>query len=218
MSALNQLLASYSQAAAPGFPSLLDVTQTNATASGTNHSINMPASVSVGDLLVAVLSITTSTAITTPSGWTSIYSDTAAFATSAYYKVADGSEGGTTVNFVSAISSVISGQTHRVQASTYSGVPEASARATGSNVNPDPPTMTPSWGALNTLWMAVFAMSNNRTITGYPYAASQSATSVASPVIGSCYTSANASSLDPGTFTLNLNSGWIAIVIAIRPV
>lgn len=218
MASIQQLLATYASSAAASFPALLDVTGTDSSTNSANHAIAMPSSASVGDLLVMIVTTNVATTTTTPSGWTLLYTETSITPrTSIYYKGADGTEGGTTVDVVTASSCLMSGIVSRVAAATYSGAPELTTPANGSSVAPDSPSLSPSWGALNTLWIAVASTTNNRTVTSYPYATSQTQTTNG-PLVAVCYTGVNAAFLDPPAFALSVSTTWAAFTVAIRPV
>jgi hypothetical protein len=103
-------------------------------------------------------------------------------------------------------------------------VPEsAPAEATGSTA-PNPPSLTPSWGAADTLWLAVTGWSEG-TITASAFPTNytntgQNGTGVAGSEgvsIGWGFRELNAASEDPGTFTLGSAANWVAFTIAIRP-
>jgi hypothetical protein len=83
----------------------------------------MPATVNPGDLLLGIAAFDNSCSITTPSGWT-LLADAPEFASGSpvcgvYGKVAAGSEGGTTVDFVT--SAVQRGSVHIVRISSWAG-------------------------------------------------------------------------------------------------
>lgn len=209
-----------------GFPSYLSNTPTElGSADATSHPVNMPATVSAGDLLIALIASDGSATITTPSGWTSVSQSTQGGAVrgAVFYKVASGTEGGTTVDFVTSGNERMMAQVARIQASTYSGTPEAAVANTAPSINPDPPNLAPSWGALNTLWIAMSAIDNMRTVSVYPLPDNQVRTANASGgtafvTLATCSGNVNASSLNPGTFTISSASDSVNFTIAVRPV
>ncbi|MFZ2886447.1 MAG: LamG domain-containing protein, partial [Minisyncoccia bacterium] len=163
-----------------------------------------------------------------PAGWTELVNTTGGTSggTGAiYYKIADGGEGAT-VNVTSSSGSLSSHNTYRISGVT--GTPEATS-AGGSSNNPDPPSLTPSWGAGDTLWIAMAGagVQNATTpnVTAYPssYAdgieISHNFAAFAGFSAGSARRSLNATSDDPGTFTINGTSPqWIASTLAIEGV
>lgn len=192
------------------------------------HTINLPASISSGDLLIIVFHLWAETAnVTTPSGWTLLTSDLTTAGTDhnlyIYYKVASGSEGSTlnisfTANF--------SGGTDRRSASVtaritgYSGVPQA-VTTTGSDSTPDPASLTPTGGSKDWLWIATTAYGTGRTLSTYPTSYSSNQINKNNGSINSlAFATRNntASSENPGTFTLSGTSDWITATIAVAPV
>ena len=101
-----------------------------------------------------------------------------------------------------------------------------SATATGTSANPDPGSLTPSWGAADTYWRAVCAFDDGRrSISAYPSSPdnfnllqnSDSSGGSGGAGMGSAGLDKNAASVDPGTFTITASVGWVAWLIAIRP-
>lgn len=208
------------------FPVYLSNTATQlGGADTTTHLIDMPATVNTGDLLIALIAVDGNPTITTPGGWTLLQQSnvTSIVKGAVYYKIADGSEGGTTVDFATGTAERMMAQVIRIQAGTYSGVPEAAVATTSSSVNPDPPNLTPSWGALNSLWLAATAVDNTRTVSVYPLADNQARTAAgafgsAYVTLASCSVNSNVASLDPGTFTINNASASVSFTVAVRPI
>lgn len=220
MATLQQLIATYATAASVIFPTLLDITPTATIPTSTSHNINMPATVATGDLLIAIVAATTaSTVSVSAGGWTAIYNTMVSpVSTAILYKVADGTEGGTVVNFTTPSAVPMCGSVFRIAAASYSGSPEATRTTGGSSSTPDSPNLIPSWGALNTKWIAGFAMQTLRTVTGYPYSTDQTvSTGPAAPGLASCTTEVNAASLNPAAFSLSGTTAWESFTIAIRP-
>lgn len=205
----------------PEFPVVEDVDGGN-TAATTNHTVNLPAIVT-GQMLIVLFSIDTNTVVTFPGGWDNLFDDVngANNRFGAWYRIADGTEGATIT--VTSVGNEESAHTS-FSISHYQGVPECGTSATGASVNPDPPNLTPSWGAQETLWIACAGIdrAGAETITAYPanytdgredqYTAAGTTTSV-----GTARRELNAASENPGTFTLDNISNWIANTIAIAP-
>jgi hypothetical protein len=82
----------------------ISFTLNSSSSGGLTNSITLPATVSAGDLLIAAqYDITNETIPSTPSGWTlinSITSGAAAGTLGIFVKIADGTEGGTTVTWL----------------------------------------------------------------------------------------------------------------------
>lgn len=142
--------------------------QTN-TATASPISVNKPASVAVGDLMVALIGITctgpTATPVVTPpAGWTLILDTTingAANTThgSSYYRIADGTEG-SSFNFSYTLGTGtterVTGEIHRI-IGTHATTPiNVSAEATllGTALTPDPVSPAVTTTAINCLVFA----------------------------------------------------------------
>lgn len=148
------------------------------------------------------------------------------------YKVASGSESGTFT--VTSAHSFISAQIlMRIPAGTWfgSGAPAVTASARAAGVAADPASLSPSWGADDTLWIAVMGHTETST-TGSPPTISASPTNYSGDLIvargtdavgavtaGVGFRQLNAASENAGVYTgTNLNRGnGIAAVIAVRP-
>lgn len=148
------------------------------------------------------------------------------------YKVASGSESGTfTVTSAHSFKSVQF--LMRIPAATWfgSGAPAVTASNRASGVAADPASLSPSWGADDTLWIAVFGHTET-TVTGSPPTLTASPTNYSGDLIvaraadavgditsGIGFRQLNATSEDAGVYTgSNLNRGsGIAAVIAVRP-
>lgn len=205
------------------FPTLMGVTSTPFTSATTAHNVAMPATVSSGDLLLMIFGCRGGV-VTVPDGWTRFGGDWTSNPQCqfhALYKVATGSEGGTTVNLETstparAIASVI-----RYQSGTFSGAPEISALYSATSGDPNPPALTPSWGAANTQWIPCFVQAGNSlTVSTYPYPdnnGSVNAGSTSGIGAGWCTVDYAGASLDPGSFDSSSSSTRVAATIAVRP-
>lgn len=163
-----------------------------------------------------------------PSGWTQIYDETDDYI-SIYEKIATGTESAGTVNFTQDASGRWACQvikitgSHPTEASQVGG---AANNVASSSV--DPGSLTPSGGAKDWLWIAVdchgHILQTSRTISTYPTnytgitPAQNSAGGIGQSYVGSAYRQLNASSEDPGAFTLTGNiQFWYAVTIAVPP-
>lgn len=190
-----------------------------------DHPVPMPSGVTSGDLLLMFLNVSrvTDGAPSVPSGWTVLYNANYSTGTShnkarCYYRVADGSEGAT-VTVSSAVFPRMSATTYRI--SNYQGTPEAGSPVNGVSVNPNPPSLSPSWGSDKTLWIAINHSSAGSTVT-HPTSyggAVDGYTGVFNEFHARTATShreLEAASEDPGVFTLGQSVDWVANTVAIR--
>ena len=195
---------------------------------------------SAGDLLIAIFyayqaSGTNATFSAWTSGWTELTdlgTSGSTVAIGVAYKWSTGSEtgtvqatqAGTPTGFCSSVVMSIPG----AHATTP---PEASTLATDTSTAANPPSLAPSWGAADTLWVAANAngetsasgtwTANNGAPTNYTGYVGSNPTdsSTVGQVAGAvAFRQLNASSEDPGAFsqdTSNARSG--AITIAVKP-
>jgi hypothetical protein len=206
-------------------PILESVTGTGLATAGTTINVNMPAggsSVAVGDLLLVLLDINTSTA-NTPAGWTLITSVGHGGSSGGLYlfgKVSlTGTEGGTTVAFTTAGATTMAAQC--IQVRRWSGVLAQvyAVAATGGSVsaNPPPPALTPG-PTDRFLWLAVCGSQGAPTISAYPSSftnGTQQTSGGANSQVASARRFLYASTLTPGTFTLSSSQFWATMTIAI---
>lgn len=207
------------------FPTVAGIT-TDVSGPSTTHNVAMPATVNAGDLLIVMASkgLAANATITTPAGWTIITSrSTGAQAerTASYYKIAAGTEGGTTVNFATGDSCGLACRIYRI--TVWHGVtpPEGVDAASASG---DPPTVTPSWGSDDNLYIAYFGWSvSSLTPSAGPSGYSNFGTTVAVNSgndrgrITTADLNATSSSENPGVFTGGTTNSVVTGTIAVRP-
>lgn len=216
-----------SSGAAPTFPVYLSSTTTVFAAAATSHLVNMPATVNAGDLLIIQFGVPQNAAPTTPAGWNVLggVSSGAVFRGQWYYKLAAGTEGGTTVDVVTA-SQKAAAVVHRIQAGTFDPAtpPEIATGTLANTTTPDPTSLSPSWGADDTLWLAVFCGRNGGTVSAYPFidgniAASSGSTGNTDAIVASCWVQQNTATQNPGTFTRSVAANQVVpATIGIRPI
>lgn len=227
MSAIQQVLAAIGGVVG-NYPTRLSLTTYVTDSDLTSHPIPMPATVNAGDLLLMYANCDTSSTPTptTPTGWTQLVSTAsgAAQRLMIYYKVAAGTEGGTTVNLVLSGAETVAAHVERIQAGTYQGTPEAATPVAGSFLNPDPPSLTPSWGSAATHWVVVCAQgAQNTGVTAWPMPLEQTITKGATAGAAyssmlTCYQQLTAASNNPIAFTsVSPNSNIIVTTVAVRP-
>lgn len=211
------------------FPEHSAIVETQFSSATTDHNVDLPSTINSGNLIYINFAIGESAfTITTPSGYTNLWQDTrGSFVRGGdYLKVADGTEGGTQVNFVTS-GSIRGAAQARVFTSWYgslNGV-EAGSSVNDASDSPDPPSITPSWGALNTMFIAVgMASDDDETVSSWPtnYDDSQTDTIAGGgtdqgTTVMTATRNLNSTSDDPGTFTLTGSESWIANTVAIRP-
>lgn len=213
------------QATAIAFPSVGATNTGSLTTLGNEfYDVPLPPGIQAGNLLIIAVTLRVSSARTTstPSGWSPLY--TTAGSTdlrrhSAYYRVADGTEGGTVR--VSASGDARWG-TVSYRVSSFSGTPEASSASLGSSSTPNSPSLSPSWGSAKTLWLAIIGQmptSEGGSVSSYPsgYTGGIFGASGGSIALtASAHRQLEASSEDPGAFSMPSSANWVAYTVAVR--
>jgi hypothetical protein len=208
------------------FPSTTSPTTTAFATSVTSMAVNLPSSIASGNLLIAVVEVRNSGTWTPPSGWTEFGAKLGGGSVgelTAFYRIATGTEGSTATWTASTGTTAI---WHVLKITSWHGTtPPAVATASGDSSAANPPSLSPSWVSSDTLWLAIAGHTAVSTSawsagpSGYSGFVCSGASSGGSAVsIASCYKQANASSENPGTFTVSgSNRYWAAMTIAIRP-
>jgi len=205
------------------------VKETNFAGDTTAHLVDMPTTTVSGELLMMLFVCHTTAAHTTPSGWTVQWNlaTSSLSNTTCFVKVADGTEGGTTVDIVTADAQSAAAQVYRITdwEGTLSGVESGVMVVEDVSNTPDPPSLTPSWGQMDTLWIAMFgAGDDDETVTSFPTDYTDGVDTVSGAGLGSdagCEVGTarrelNATTDDPGQFTLTASEQNVANTVAIR--
>lgn len=214
-------------------PDVNDVTETT-TSSGTSHSIDMPATVDEGDLLLMALGYEgADTLITGPTGWNEVMLDDGPvnlYTIAAYSKMADGTEGGTTVSVSTSASKIMHAQVHRVDKGTWYGSSDSSDAVdgvdslttnAGATSAHDHPALSPSWAAANLPWLALTVTFNpdqtksvSTEATGY---ANGTETVSGTANLATARKDVEGTSEDPSGFTWDANGGSVGTTLGVRP-
>lgn len=128
------------------------VTTTGGTATAT-PSILLPATVNPGDILIAFIRQDDEEAYTWPAGWNLLVADTSDAAddqSSCRWKIADGTEDGTSITLTRTISRKYSALSYAIGGAN---TVEAGPLATGTSTAPAPSTITPSGGTQDYLFL-----------------------------------------------------------------
>lgn len=138
-------------------------------------------------------------------------------------KKATGSEGTNIVGTLSASEAFVA-ITVRIPAAQWSGdIDDIQGGSSNSNggaatTAPDPPTVTPSYGAEDTLWIVGGVWNDNTAINSYPYSSNNIIKQRASECsIAICTNELNATSLNPPAYSISLAQRCMGFTIAIRP-
>ena len=93
-----------------------------------------------------------------------------------------------------------------------------STSVTGASSAPNPPSLTPTGGSKDYLWLAVEGNDSSKSVSSYPtnYTNGLNRGNF-SVYIGSAQRALTASSENPGNFTLSGTDGWVACTVGIHP-
>lgn len=151
-------------------PNVVSITESTFGVDATDHLVAMPATVTSGNLLLMIFTSDANPTVTTPSGWTLLYSHNNGTTVKGcvYARVATGSEGGTTVNVVTSAAENAAAQVWRISSwqGTLSGVAVGVPGAITTGTTVDIPALTPSFGQSKTLWIPTLHTSSSATVIG----------------------------------------------------
>ncbi|NIS80820.1 MAG: hypothetical protein GTO14_11555, partial [Anaerolineales bacterium] len=223
-------------ASGANFPSVQTTNTSATTTASTSHTVNLPAGIQSGDLIIALFSGyigsgTTPVDVSWPLGWTEFFEQDASTSTlhlavAGAYRKADGTEGAS-ITVTTNLVVLAAHNTYRISgaADPATQPPQAAAISYTDTANGiDPPVNTPTGGAKDYLWLAVAGW--RRTGIGMTtdpanYTDAIEATSSGGSIgtrLRSLRRQLNASSEDPSTFTLGGNSERrIGVTIAVHP-
>jgi len=219
---------------------LLDNTQADTTATRTFPSLT-GLTKSSGNLLIAICcAYQTGTGTNAAfSGWTAGWTEfgdiatTTTIAIGAAYKFSTGSETGTiSVTQAGTITGHAAMILLSISGNHASAAPEIGGTSSGTTTTATPNSLTPSWGADDTLWIALCAVGEDSltgSFTGITADTpptnyvNQENTIISADAIGGIQASVafrqlNAASEDPGNFANDTsNARWRCATIAVRP-
>lgn len=213
-------------------PAVQSVARGSNATNSTTHSVGMPSSVAAGDLLIVLFATdgnpTHSANNTLAQSFTNFFTGNngSNVKLSAWYKIADGSEGGQTATFSTSAREQSAFQVYRISGASTTVAPFAAPPATGTNTAPNPAACSPPWGEDETLWLPVFAAdAETADGAGYAYPTNYSANGIYDEAnstngcgLGSSYRSNEAASEDVGAWTIGASEQWVATTIAIPPI
>lgn len=197
---------------------VVSVTETVFATNVTNHASTVPES-NAGDLLLALVTIDGGTTVTTPDGWSLLYSEVNGTSVScaAYTKKSSGGSS-TTVDFVTSAGENVAVQMFLIRnwCGSLAGVQCATPVVVPSGATSTLPTLTPSFKEGNHLWLAVMHHSSSATISQQPsdytdFLRTVSAATTAGAIVISTRRNKFDSTQSPGTYTLS-GTGFAAIV------
>jgi hypothetical protein len=206
-------------------PAVQDTANSDSGANTTSHTVSLPANISGGDLLIVFFACDGNPTVTWPTadGWSSIFSQSNGTSNtlSIGYKIADGTEGAS-ITVDTTASERSSHIAYRIYGHDLYGAPEVSTAATGTDDTPDPNSLTPSGGSKDYLWIAVAGNDDGTSIadaypSGYTTGETNSDNHSQGANVAVASKASNASSENPGTFTIGNTEAWVACTVAVSP-
>lgn len=198
---------------------------TNGTTATTTPVVNLPSGIVAEEIVLVFIRSASVGDITWPAGWNEIFDNQTVDATALGYRRADGTEGATvTLGSESARFAAVS---WRIGGSSGKRptIPETTNQS-GSSANPDPPLHTPTGGAADFIWFALMGCEGEQTMPPtYPtnYSSNQidANSGTVGPITSNCRVAGgtrnlNASSEDPGTFTISTSDAWVAATVSMK--
>ncbi len=225
MHKLLYLLLAFSVPAWAVFPSFEDTNSNTEDSDVTTHTIDMPATCTTGNLAVAVFGTDADPTITwDEAGWTQLGGNLGPGSGSAgqlRVKVATGGDAGDSFTISTSTSQQSASFTFCIQdwEGTLAGA-EAGTVATGTTTTPDPPSVTPSWGSDDTLWIPICVNDSFDTVTVYSYPDNQANINGANAAGASVAISSDeltGTTQNPGTYTLSGSEQWGCNTLAVEP-
>lgn len=213
------------------FPTVESITESPFATATTEHLCDFPATVNAGDLLILIAANDNATAQTTPSGWDVLdkRSPNNQVYGGVYALDAAGTEGGGTVDVVTAAAEEMSAHMYRIigwkgSIATDVDISTFAESATGSDA-PDPNSVTAGGGSDDNLFIAaVVSGDDDESAQTYPTnygngvsVSSGSTTASAKPRSHSCRRELAAASDNPGAWLLTGAEQWLAWTIVIAP-
>jgi len=213
-------------------PSVVTSNTSATTTAGTSHVVNLPSGIAAGDLLIVCMSLgSTAATVNALAGWSELQDEGVAVGNFIAWRKADGTEGSTVTFTTSAstrsadVSLRISGAVDPTVAAPTIGTP-----ATGSSVNPDPPSVTPPFQS-DYLVIAVCGSAGEQADdgtycsafpTGFTHVQLEKACGTVGTNLGGMIALAAQQVLgvsagqNPGTFTVSENNTWRSQTILVR--
>ena len=218
----------------PAFPKAENVAESaNPTTAATAHTVTYPTGIQAGETLLMVADKgSTAATIAAITGWTELLDENLANGLYVAWKKADGTESGTFTVTTSASTRLVV-MIYRISGAADPTVspPQIGTTSTGTSATPDPPSLTPSGGSKDYLWIAIAGMAGeeadddtwgNTPPSGYnPSPPRQIAAGTVGTNLGGLLLAAEvgktAATENPGTFGVDVSAAWRAQTIAVVP-
>jgi hypothetical protein len=203
------------------FPTIRAVSQGALTTAGLSLTITLPTGHASGDLLIIGVSLDGNRTMTAPDGWNLLANrtDTTANRHTVWYKTRGSTESNPNITWLTT-TELGTWYAFAITTGTWSGTPEVTT-AYASSANPNAPSLSPSWGVNETLWLALHGWDYNRTSstnpTNYTNRTYQAGSSTASAGHRTHSRTNQVATEDPSQITISATDTWYAYTVAIKP-
>lgn len=202
------------------FPIVQNERESTSFTSGTSFSVLMPTGIVAGNLLLMIVRyLQAPTAVAVPAGWSDAgsYIPGGTYSMAIFMKLAVGGEGTASVTTTAATTNKTATvlRISNFYGTLASGVDAFYAIST--TAAPDPPSLSPTWGAAKNLWLGVCMAANTAGIT-YPsgYSDYQYSSGADAPRVAIAGRNLETATENPPAFSLTSGVSSIAFTYAIR--
>ena len=155
-----------------GYANIVSVTQVNFATVTTDHFITLPPVINSGNGILILLTNDSDASVTTPDDWDRLYTEAngTALRGSAYTLISDGTEGGSSVNFITSVAVKCSAQIYLIDNwnGSLAGFHNGIVTELTSGITINPPSLTPYWGNGKNIYLAVLHTSTSQTVSSAP--------------------------------------------------
>lgn len=204
------------------FPVIETLSNSTETTSVTSHDVTVPSGVASGDLVLGFFVHDGHPAMSgMPAGWSQITEANRGTAASGEVWMLRATGSISNFAYTTDVSEISCHRLVRISGHHASTDPEASVDD-AANTTPDPASLSPSWGAEDTLWFVTYGCDNGTVTTSvYPETSNQfeqnEGISTTGCAQGFCTVEDNTATRDPSTFTISASEQNVAFNVAVRP-
>lgn len=212
-------------------PVIEGTAETAVSTAGTSHAITLPASIASTDLVLILMDIgSTSATLNALTDWTEDLDESAANGLKILRYTGAGVPGNPT--FTSSASTRSASIAYRISGADKAIAPQIGTTATGTSVNPNPPSVTPTGGTSKPyLFLAFFGSAGEEAdddtwVTAAPSGytgllqktCGTAGTNLGGLIGAASRTNTSGSAEDPATFTMAVSAAWRAQTVIIHPI
>ena len=212
---LSMMATSFASGGVDRFPEVLRTNTGTDAASATSATVQLPANIGVGQLLIMLASFDGAVTNLAATGWTVITGSTSA--AWGLYKFTDGVEGSTVAT--SWTTARLSKWRTLLIGGAHASTPPELTSASGTSATPDPGAITASWGIANNLFI-VHGATIGGPFTAVPtnYDSNIYMSTGVAGAQASATRNIQAATTNPGAFASSTSDLWRTLTIVVRPI